>query len=90
MVEKNVSGTYQGNIAEFIKDFKPSQPIIAQVNGTDVVVLNKKGFNDLTDLIAFDLIEDWDLGDIIHLANFVSELRRVLFDTDEKTEKEEN
>lgn len=89
MVEKNVSGTYHGNIAEFIKDFKPSQPIIAQVNGTDVVVLNKKGFNDLTDLIAFDLIEDWDLGDIIHLANFVSELRRVLFDTDEKTEKEE-
>lgn len=90
MVEKKVKGTYHGRIADFINDLESNNPIIAQVGGTDVVVLNKKGFNDLTDLIAFEFIEDWDIGDIIHLASFVSELRRVLFDTDEKTEKEEN
>lgn len=90
MIEKNVSGIYHGNIAEFIKEFKPSEPIIAQISGTDVVVLNKKGFNDLTDLVAFDNIDNMDIGDIIKLAFFVSELRRVLFDEDDKTEKEEN
>lgn len=90
MVERKVKGTYHGRIADFINDLGSNDPIIAQVSGADIVVLNKKGFNDLTDLIAFEFIEDWDLGDIIHLASFVSELRRVLFDTDEKTEKEEN
>lgn len=90
MVEKKVKGTYHGRVADFINDLGSNDPIIAQVGGTDVVLLNKKGFNDLTDLVAFDYIEDLDLGDIIKLAFFVNELRRVLFDTDEKTEKEEN
>lgn len=90
MIGKKVKGTYHGKIADFIGDLGPNEPIIAQVSGTDIMIINKKGFNDLTDLIAFEFIEDWDLGDIIHLASFVSELRRVLFDTDDKTEKEEN
>ena len=90
MIGKKVKGTYHGRIADFINDSGSNDPIIAQVSGTDVVILNKKGFNDITDLVAFDFIEYCDLGEIIKLASFVSELRKVLFDTDEKTEKEEN
>ena len=90
MIEKKVSGTYHGTISEFVKDMGSDVPIIAQLSNTDVVVLNKKGFNDLTDLVAFDYIENLDMGDIIKLAFFVGELRRVLFEEDDKTEKEEN
>lgn len=90
MIGKKVKETYHGRIADFINDMGSNEPIIAQVSGADIVILNKKGFNDLTDLVAFDFIEDCDLGEIIKLASFVSELRRVLFETDDKTEKEEN
>lgn len=90
MVEKKLKGTYHGKITDFINDLGSNEPIIAQVTGTDAVILNKKGFNDLTDLVAFEFIEECDLGDIVHLAAFVNELRRILFKTDAKTEKEEN
>lgn len=90
MIKKKVSGTYHGTITEFVKDMGHNTPIIAQLSNTDVVVLNKKGFNDLTDIVASEFIEEYDLGDIIKLAFFVRELRKVLFDEDDKTEKEEN
>lgn len=90
MIEKKVSGRFHGTFEEFIEEIKTDKAIIAQVPGTDVVMLNRKGFNNLTDLVAFEFIENWDFGDIIHIASYVGELRSVLFDTDEKTEKEEN
>ena len=67
------------------------EPIFGQLGGnSNIVILDKHMFNKITDAIAFNLIDEYETIDVMMMGRFVSIMRRLLFDTDNRTEKEEN
>lgn len=56
----------------------------------DVVVIDRKMFNKVTDAVALNMIDELRDINVFYMAKFVRTLRGLLFDTYNKTEKEEN